>query len=89
MRRQLAQFTAISLVGLIGRTSWIAWSYHALGEFFMPYALPFIHILKPEYLPSETASGKLGTYAAMMIGIVVVMFWNFFANRYWTYNDVE
>jgi hypothetical protein len=25
----------------------------------------------------------------LAIAVIIVMFWNFFANRYWTYNDVE
>jgi putative flippase GtrA len=25
---------------------------------------------------------------ALTISIVIILFWNFFANRYWTYNDV-
>jgi putative flippase GtrA len=24
----------------------------------------------------------------LAIAVIVVMFWNFFVNRYWTYNDV-
>lgn len=88
IRRQLTLFTFISLVGWLGRTTWISFAYHPLGDTLMPSALPFIQMLRPGYVPSETAAAKLGTIAAMTIGIVVVMFWNFFANRYWTYNDV-
>ena len=89
VRRQLALFTFISVVGWLARTVWISASYHVLGTFFMPYALPVIQIFRPGYVPSETAEGKLGTIIAMVFGIIVVMFWNFFANRYWTYNDVD
>ncbi|MCL4255840.1 MAG: GtrA family protein, partial [Anaerolineae bacterium] len=35
------------------------------------------------------AEEKLGTIIAQMIAMVVVMLWNFFANRYWTYRDVK
>ncbi|MCK4899424.1 MAG: hypothetical protein KAS38_11630, partial [Anaerolineales bacterium] len=31
----------------------------------------------------------IGHNLALAIAVVVVMFWNFFANRYWTYNDVD
>ena len=34
-------------------------------------------------------SGIGGYIPAKMIATVVVLFWNFFINRYWTYNDVE
>lgn len=89
VRRQLFLFSFISLVGWLTRTIWISFAFEPLGHFFMPYALPFIQMLRPSYVPSVTAEGKLGTIVAMLIGIVVVMFWNFFANRYWTYNDVD
>lgn len=89
VRRQLALFAFISFVGWLGRTIWITTSYHALGEWLMPRLLPVIQLFRPLYEPSVTASDKLGVLFAMLFGIVVVMFWNFFANRLWTYNDVE
>jgi len=89
MRRQLAIFTFISVIGWLARTTWISLAYSPLGTFLMPYALPVIHIIRPTYMPSDHAAAKLGTFAAMLIGVIVVMFWNFIANRIWTYNDVE
>jgi len=89
VRRQLALFTFISFVGWLGRTIWISIAYHIMGRIFMPIMLPLIQVARPGYTPSETAEAKLGTIVAMVFGIAVVMFWNFFANRYWTYNDVE
>ncbi len=55
----------------------------------MPVVLPLIQVFKPGYVPTELGEAKLGTYIAMGIGIVVVMFWNFFVNRHTTYNDVD
>ncbi len=89
LRRQLALFTFISLVGWLGRTIWISLSYHPLGEIFMPILLPIVHLFRPTYIPTYAGEGKLGTLIAQAIGIALVMFWNFFANRLWTYNDVE
>jgi putative flippase GtrA len=89
IRKQLVMFTFISLVGWLGRTIWISVAYSPLGDLAMPVILPFIQIFRPGYVPSVTASSKLGTMVAMLIGIVVVMFWNFIANRIWTYNDVD
>jgi putative flippase GtrA len=37
---------------------------------------------------AETAH-KVGYNAAKVIATGVVMFWNFFVNRFWTYNDVS
>lgn len=55
----------------------------------MPILLPFIRIFRTAYVPSIAADDKLGTMIAMIVGVVVVTFWNFFANRRWTYNDVD
>jgi putative flippase GtrA len=89
IRRQLALFTFVSFVGWFGRTIWIRVSYHSIGLFMMPVILPLVHVFRPTYVPSVTADDKLGTIVAQLIGIIVVMFWNFFVNRYWTYNDVK
>lgn len=89
LRRQLAQFTVISFIGWFARTIWISTAFHFLGSLFMPILLPIIHIARPLYIPSLQAEGKLGTLIAQLIGVIVVMFWNFFANRLWTYNDVK
>ena len=89
MRRQLTQFTIVSLTGWIGRTLWISLSYVWLGAVFMPLFLPEIQLLRPGYVPSASAEAKVGTMVAWLIGVVVVMIWNFLANRYWTYSDVN
>lgn len=88
-RRQLALFAFISLIGWLGRTLWINAAYHPIGIAMMPFALPLIHVFRPGYIPTVSGDDKLGTMIAQLIGVVVVMFWNFFANRYWTYNDVK
>jgi putative flippase GtrA len=89
LKTQLAQFTFISLIGWLARTVWISLAYLPLGVFLLPRLLPLIEIFRPGYIPSHTAEAKLGTMAAQFVGVVVVLFWNFFANRYWTYNNVE
>jgi len=89
VRRQLALFTFVSFVGWLGRTIWIRLSYHTIGVMTMPILLPLVHVFRSTYVPSVTADDKLGTIVAQLIGIIVVMFWNFFVNRYWTYNDVK
>jgi putative flippase GtrA len=45
--------------------------------------------IQPGYVESPETVGKIGTVAAQFIALWVVMLWNFFANRYWTYNDVD
>jgi putative flippase GtrA len=88
MRRQLAQFALINTVGWLGRTLWITLAHEPIGKFLMPLLLPEIQIFRPGYVPSGSAEAKLGTMVCLITGVVVVMVWNFLANRYWTYNDV-
>lgn len=88
-RRQLALFTFISTVGGVSRTAWIAVSHTFIGNLLLEPALPFIRIFRPYYEPGPQAAEKLGTMVALVIAMVVVMLWNFFANRYWTYNDID
>ncbi|MDX2160640.1 MAG: GtrA family protein [bacterium] len=89
IRRQLAQFTLINLIGWVGRTLWVSSAYAWLGALLMPILLPEIQLFRPGYVPSASAEAKLGTLAAWLIGVVFVMIWNFTANRLWTYSDVK
>ncbi len=88
-KRQLTQFTIVSIIGGVARTLWIRFAYLPLGVLLMPVALPVIEIFRPGYSPSPVAEAKLGTMVAQFIGVIVVLFWNFFANRYWTYRHVK
>lgn len=38
---------------------------------------------------SAGAATWFGESASWAVAVVLVMFWNFFVNRYWTYNDVD
>lgn len=77
---QLFQFTIVSLVGLAIRTPLIAFLEPLLTSMFGRLAV----------LPIGFVTAKLlGENMALAIAVIVVMFWNFFINRYWTYSDVE
>lgn len=89
VRRQVVQFTVISFVGWAARTVWITTAYLWLGHLLMPILLSEIQLFRPGYVPTAFAEAKLGTIFAQLIGVAVVMVWNFIANRYWTYNDVK
>jgi putative flippase GtrA len=76
---------------------------HQLGMFFAVNAvgigirIPILHFVEPPLegffagmsafssISSETAAKN----ATLAVAIGIVMLWNFFVNRYWTYNDVE
>lgn len=85
IRRQLTQFAIVSVIGGTVRTLWTAVSF----IFFGLLSTSLLQAVFPDYYPSLLDQQKLGTMAAQLIGVIIVMFWNFLANRYWTYNDVD
>lgn len=77
--RQLLLFAFISVLGLCIRIPILHYGEPVLLRFFsnLPFNIP---LFSPEFL---------GRNVTLAIAVIIVMFWNFFANRYWTYNDVE
>ena len=76
---------------------------HQLSMFFAVNAagiairIPILHYLEPPmenvfqgmtHLPLETAQ-LFAKNATLALAIGFVMIWNFFINRYWTYNDID
>lgn len=78
--RQLIQFTVVSVIGLAIRTPLIAILEPLLTGLFNRLAF---------FSAGPITANLLGENMALAIGVIVVMFWNFFINRYWTYSDVE
>ena len=77
---QFVQFFIISIVGLVFRL------------FFVGFTYPFFGNIGASILPGDldaTAVAQLGSNIAQAISIGIVMFWNFFANRLWTFRDVD
>jgi putative flippase GtrA len=79
IRRQLIQFSIVSVIGLIIRTPLFAWLEKILVR-------SFTGVLKPDSFFTPTFAGH---NLSLAVAIVVVMLWNFIANRLWTYNDIE
>jgi putative flippase GtrA len=77
---QLVTFFIVNLIGLGIRT-----------PIFSGLETPFRNLFSNlGFLPlGLITSDRLGYTFALGIAVVVVMFWNFFINRIWTYNDVE
>jgi putative flippase GtrA len=78
--QQLLQFTVVSVMGLLIRTPIIAILEPLFQKLFGLLAFLPIGFITPQFL-----AGNL----SLAIAVIVVMFWNFFVNRYWTYSDVE
>lgn len=79
-RTQLTQFFIISLFGLIFRLLFVSATYAPFGDF----ADGILNIAE-----NNKSRNQLGSNIAQAISIGIVLFWNYFANRYWTYNDVD
>jgi putative flippase GtrA len=76
---QMATFFGINMIGLFIRVLVLQFASTPLSN------------LAHSIIPSLTAStgAGIGANAAWAISVIIVMFWNFFVNRYWTYNDVK
>lgn len=73
-RVQILQFAAVSLLGLAINNT-----------ILLLLQSPFDSLLRLIAFPDAIG----GYIPAKMVATVVVLFWNFFVNRYWTYNDVD
>jgi putative flippase GtrA len=76
--------------------------HHQLGMFFLVnivgvgIRIPILHFVEPvlrEFFHNENFSASLtpefiARNVTLAIAVGIVMLWNFFVNRYWTYNDV-
>lgn len=77
---QLIEFAIVSVVGLLIRTPIIAALELPLRSMYEG-----INLLPVSFITAEL----LGNNTALAAGVLTVMFWNFFINRYWTYDDVS
>ena len=78
---QLIQFFLVNITAVIFRLILVSLTYSSLGNLAQD-------ILQNESWDEETIN-QIGTNIAQLISMGIAMFWNFFANRYWTYGDVE
>jgi len=75
--KQLIQFFIINIIGIIIRTPSVTWLDKMIFNLLSKttISLPFENFVISQNL-------------ALAISIFIIIFWNFFANRYWTYNNV-
>ena len=76
---QFVQFAVISVMGLAIRIPILKFGEPLLLQLFegLPFQIP---IFTPDFLAKNFT---------LAIAVIIVMFWNFFVNRYITYSDVE
>ena len=75
--RQLAMFFAVNVAGVMIRVP--------ILHFLEPIALRFFQ----RFGLGPLTPAFLAKNFTLAVAVVVVLFWNFFVNRYWTYNDVD
>lgn len=78
MLKQLGQFMFVSILGIGIRTPIFAILHVQLFRLYSQYLQP-LPLVTPQFM---------GRNSALAVAVGVVMLWNFFVNRYWTYNDV-
>jgi len=78
--QQLLQFAVISVMGLGIRIPILYFVEPVLENLATQYNIQILPILDATTLADNFT---------LAVAVVIVMFWNFFANRYWTYSDVE
>lgn len=83
--RQLSQFFIVNIAGWIFRLGIVVALYPPFGAMIVR----LLSTVAPTVSISPAVQDQLGTNLAQALAVLVVMFWNFFVNRYWTYNDVE
>jgi len=76
---QLIEFLIVNVIGLTIRIPVLAFLEPVMFRMvtWLPFKLPF---LEPKFISDNIT---------LAIAVIIVMFWNFFVNRYWTYGDVE
>lgn len=79
--RQLAEFSVVSVLGLLIRIPTLVILEPLVFRTVSLVALDMSGLIN---IPLKVISDNI----TLAITIVIVLFWNFFVNRYWTYNDV-
>jgi putative flippase GtrA len=76
---------------------------HQLGMFFIVNTagvlirIPILHFVEPVLLSAFENTAHLSRLSAdflarnvtLALAVGIVMLWNYFINRHWTYNDIE
>jgi putative flippase GtrA len=78
LARQFGQFFVVNVSGIVIRAPLIAVTHQPLAR------------LTARVVPAlADGAARWGKNLALGLAVGIVMFWNFFVNRYWTYSDVD
>jgi len=76
---QLVQFAIVNVTGLVIRIPILRFVEPEITKLFANVPEKYL------FLPFDA----MGENVTLAIAVGIVLFWNFFVNRYWTYSDVE
>jgi putative flippase GtrA len=76
--RQLVMFFAVNIAGVAIRIP--------ILHFAEP---PLLNLLEGMGIGNPSSAELLAKNLTLALAVGIVMLWNFFVNRYWTYNDVD
>jgi putative flippase GtrA len=76
--RQLVMFFAVNIAGVAIRIP--------ILQFIEP---PLLNLLNNMGMRGPLSPGIMAKNLTLALAVGIVMLWNFFVNRYWTYNDVR
>jgi putative flippase GtrA len=76
---QLVQFTLVNAIGLLIRVPILKFGEPALDRMLATSSVNTV----------ANSHSFISHNTTLAIAIGVVMMWNFFVNRYWTYNDID
>jgi putative flippase GtrA len=77
---QLVQFTIVSVIGLVIRVPILSFGEPWVRDVLVH--VPFVHL-------TETLYDFIAHNMTLATAVLIVLFWNFFVNRYITYGDVK
>ena len=77
--KQLIQFGFVNVIGLVIRIPILRFLEPEVTKVFRQLPDRFL------FLPPDA----MGENVTLAIAVGIVLFWNFFINRYWTYSDVK
>jgi len=86
--KQIVQFFLVNLVGLVIRWIIVRLFTIPFGDFVQYEAGIFFPSIVTTWAKDNTAT-TLGANLSVLLALVIVMLWNFFVNRRWTYKDVK
>ena len=78
LAHQLGMFSAVNIAGVTIRIPILHYVEPPLSNLLRTTSL--VGSLSPEFIARNVT---------LAIAVGIVMLWNFFINRYWTYNDIE